>query len=146
MIKISKSSYLKFNNIKFKCAIGKNGIKSNKTEGDKSTPSGSYKIISIYYRKDRIKNLRTTITKKSIKKNMGWCDDISSENYNKLVKIPYEFSFEKLYRKDHLYDIICVLNYNTCNIKKNKGSAIFIHLANSKYKPTNGCIALKKKI
>ena len=30
-------------------------------------------------------------------------------------------------------------------IKKNKGSAIFIHVSNNKYSPTQGCIALKKK-
>ena len=30
------------------------------------------------------------------------------------------------------------------NIKPNKGSAIFIHLTKN-YKPTAGCIALKKK-
>ena len=30
-------------------------------------------------------------------------------------------------------------------IKKNKGSAIFIHISNNKYSPTQGCIAIKKK-
>ena len=28
--------------------------------------------------------------------------------------------------------------------KKNKGSAIFIHVSNKNYKPTKGCIAIKK--
>ena len=30
-------------------------------------------------------------------------------------------------------------------IKKNKGSAIFLHLANKKFSSTKGCIAIKKK-
>jgi L,D-peptidoglycan transpeptidase YkuD (ErfK/YbiS/YcfS/YnhG family) len=30
-------------------------------------------------------------------------------------------------------------------IIKNKGSAIFIHLATRNYSPTSGCIGLKKK-
>ena len=30
-------------------------------------------------------------------------------------------------------------------IKKNKGSAIFIHVAKNNFKKTEGCIALKKK-
>ena len=76
---------------------------------------------------------------------MGWCDDPLSKNYNKLIKLPSTFINEKLYRKDKLYDLILVLNYNFKPIIKNKGSAIFIHIANKNYKKTMGCIGLKKK-
>jgi L,D-peptidoglycan transpeptidase YkuD (ErfK/YbiS/YcfS/YnhG family) len=76
---------------------------------------------------------------------MGWCDDPKSRNYNKQIKLPSKFSHEKLYRKDSLYDLVLVLNYNTNPIIKSKGSAIFLHIANDSYKRTKGCIALKKK-
>ena len=76
---------------------------------------------------------------------MGWCDDPRSKNYNKLVKLPSKFSYEKLYKKNNIYDIILVLNYNMKPIIKNKGSAIFIHVATKDYKKTEGCIAMKKK-
>ena len=76
---------------------------------------------------------------------MGWCDDPSSNKYKKLVKYPFKYKAEKLYRTDNLYDIIFVLNYNMSPIKKNKGSAIFLHLADKKFNATNGCIAIKKK-
>jgi len=145
MIKIHNSSYLEFNSKKYKCAIGKNGIRTFKKEGDSSTPAGTYRIIKIYYRKDRINNLKTKIKKIAIKKNMGWCDDSKSKKYNKLVLLPCSYTNEKLYRKDNLYDIVCVLNYNTNIVKKNKGSAIFIHIAKKKYSPTKGCVALNKK-
>jgi L,D-peptidoglycan transpeptidase YkuD (ErfK/YbiS/YcfS/YnhG family) len=75
---------------------------------------------------------------------MGWCDDPKSSLYNKEIKLPFNFSHEKLYRNDHLYDLILVLNYNTSPIRKNKGSAIFFHIANKSYKKTKGCVALKK--
>ena len=75
---------------------------------------------------------------------MCWCDDPKSKNYNRLVKKSSKFSFEKLYRKENIYDIILVLNYNMFPIIKNKGSAIFIHIAKKNYKKTKGCIALKK--
>ena len=75
---------------------------------------------------------------------MAWCDDPSSKKYNKLVILHFKFSHEKLYKKENVYDIILVLNYNTNPIKKNKGSAIFIHVAKKNYKKTEGCIALKK--
>ena len=76
---------------------------------------------------------------------MIWCDDIKSSYYNRQVYLPTEFSHEKLYRKDRIYDIIITLDYNTNPIIKNKGSAIFLHVAKKNYKPTAGCIALKKK-
>ena len=76
---------------------------------------------------------------------MGWCDDSKSRDYNKLVKLPFNYNHEKLYKRENIYDIILVLNYNMNPIKKNKGSAIFIHVAKNNFKKTEGCIALKKK-
>ena len=75
---------------------------------------------------------------------MGWCDDTNSNKYNKLIKLPFNFSCEKLYKKSNIYDIIIVLNFNMNPVKKNKGSAIFIHVAKKGFKNTEGCIALKK--
>ena len=40
--------------------------------------------------------------------------------------------------------LVHVLNYNMNPIKKNKGSAIFLHLGNKYLKPTKGCVAIKK--
>ena len=75
---------------------------------------------------------------------MGWCDDPKSKYYNKLIRFPFSFSFEKLYRKDNIYDLILVLNYNINPIKKNKGSAIFIHIAKRNFSSTKGCVAIRK--
>ena len=75
---------------------------------------------------------------------MGWCDDPLSKNYNKLIKIPSEYNYEKLYKKNNVYDIILVLNYNMNPVVKNKGSAIFIHVTKANYKKTEGCVAIKK--
>ena len=75
---------------------------------------------------------------------MGWCDDPKSKEYNKLISLPFNFKHEKLYKRENTYDIVLVLNYNMNPIKKNKGSAIFIHVANNNYKSTEGCIAIKK--
>ena len=144
MIIINKSGYLKYKNFKFHCSLGKAGIKKKTKEGDQVTPKGIFKVIKIYYRKDKIKKIISPIKKIQIKKNMGWCDDPKSDLYNQQIKLPSKFSYEKLYRKDGLYDIILVLNYNTSPIVKKKGSAIFIHIAKRKFKPTEGCIGLKK--
>jgi L,D-peptidoglycan transpeptidase YkuD (ErfK/YbiS/YcfS/YnhG family) len=144
MIIIKKTGYLQYKNLKFRCALGKAGIKKKEKEGDNVTPKGIFKITSMYYRPDRIKNITTAVKKIKIKKNIGWCDDPDSHFYNQQISLPNKFGHEKLYRNDHLYDLILVINYNTNPIIKNKGSAIFIHIAKKNYKKTKGCIALKR--
>jgi L,D-peptidoglycan transpeptidase YkuD (ErfK/YbiS/YcfS/YnhG family) len=139
-----KKQFLYYNNYRIKCAIGKRGIKTKRKEGDFITPKGIFKIKLILYRKDRIKNFKSFLPKLSITKKMGWCNDPKSKKYNKLIKYPFNFSSEKLFRKENVYDIILVLNYNMDPTKRNKGSAIFIHIAKKKYNATEGCIAIKK--
>jgi L,D-peptidoglycan transpeptidase YkuD (ErfK/YbiS/YcfS/YnhG family) len=145
MIIINKSGFLKYRDHKFKCALGKAGIGIKKTEGDNITPKGNFKIIKVYYRKDKIKKVHTKLRLIQIKKKMGWCTDPNNKDYNKQIKLPTKFNHEKLYRSDSLYDLILFINYNTNPIIKKRGSAIFIHIAKKKYNPTAGCIALKKK-
>ena len=145
MIVINKSKYLKYKDLKFKCALGKAGIRKKKKEGDNITPKGIYKIIKIYYRDDRIKKISSKFRLIKITKNMGWCDDPKSKKYNQLIKLPNKYSHEKLYKKNNTYDLLLVLDYNMKPIVKNKGISIFIHVAKRNYKPTAGCIALKKK-
>ena len=144
MIIVRNNGYLEYKNFKFRCALGKAGVKTKIKEGDNITPKGTYKILNIYYRKDRIKKIKSSINKIKINKNMGWCDDTLSKYYNKQIKLPSKFSHEILYRKDNIYDIVCVINYNINPTLKNKGSAIFLHITKKKYQRTKGCIALKK--
>ena len=144
MIIINKSGYLKYKDFKFKCAFGKAGVGDKKIDGDNITPKGTFGIVKIFYRSDRVKKISSKFKLIKITKNMGWCDDPKSKNYNKLIKLPSKFSYEKLYRKDNLYDLILVLNYNINPTIKNKGSAIFIHVKNGNFKKTKGCITLKK--
>ena len=124
--------------------MAKEELVLKKKEGDNITPKGKFKIKLIMYRKDRILNFKTKLTKLGIYKNMGWCDDPLSKNYNKLIRFPFAYNAEKLYRNDNIYDIVLVLNFNTDPIIKNRGSAIFIHIAKKNYKNTEGCIAIKK--
>ena len=139
-----KNKFLIYGNYKVKCAIGKRGIRKKRKEGDLITPKGNYSIKKLFYRKDRVNKLKTKLKKNIINKNFGWCDDPKSRKYNQLIKYPFNYSYEKLYRKDRIYDIILVLDYNINPIKKNIGSAIFIHVAKNNYMRTKGCVAIKK--
>ena len=142
MIKLKNKDTLLFDEFEFKCSIGKNGISSKKIEGDKKTPKGTFSIGHLFYRSDKFKNIETKLKKIKIKKNMGWCDDPHHKNYNRLIKTNNKIKHEKLFRKDSAYDLLIPINYNYPKTKKNKGSAIFIHLTKN-YKKTLGCIALK---
>ena len=140
-----KNKFLYFDNYKLRCAIGKRGITDSKKEGDQKTPKGTFKFKSIFYRKDKLSNFKSFIRKRIIKKNMGWCDDPKSRSYNKLIKLPFKQSAEKMWLKSGIYDIVLVVNYNLRPVIKNKGSAIFLHLAKRNYSPTKGCIAVNKE-
>tara|TARA_Y100000816_G_C26051148_1_gene551149 strand:+ start:838 stop:1332 length:495 start_codon:yes stop_codon:yes gene_type:complete len=136
---------LKFDEFLFKCSIGKKGLTKKKIEGDKKTPIGKFSLGNLYYRSDRILKPITRLKCIKIRKEMGWCDDIQSEKkYNKLVNINEKVKHERLYRKDHKYDLLIPIKYNTKKPKLGKGSAIFLHLT-SNFIPTKGCVALKKK-
>jgi len=128
----------------FKCCVGKNGLSFNKKEGDKKTPKGIFNLGHLYFRANKIKKIKTNLKLIKINKNMGWCNDCKSKNYNKLIKTNLKEKHEKLYRKDYKYDLFIPILYNYKNPIPNNGSCIFLHLTNNYY-PTAGCIALKKK-
>ena len=155
VINLNKNYFLKVGNKAFRCQIGTGGLKNaaKKVEDDKTTPIGKWYLESLYYRSDRV--LRPKFKKKNVlkinrvTKNCGWCDDIKSQYYNKYINInnfpSLEINYEKLWREDNAYDIIIAISHNTKPVIKNKGSAIFIHCSFEDIRPTNGCIALKKR-
>ena len=136
---------LRIDDFYFKCCIGKNGLSKRKREGDYKTPIGTFKIEELYFRKDRIRKPKTSLKVIEINQSMGWCDDIKHPSkYNRLIKVNNKVKHEKLLRKDNKYDLLIQIRYNRKNPKVGLGSCIFIHLTKD-YKPTAGCIALKRK-
>mgnify|MGYP006266584793 CR=1 FL=1 len=127
------------------CAIGRGGIIVRKREGDGGTPRAVLKLLNIYIRRDHWPSRSSTFPIKTIRKNHGWCDDVKSSRYNRLVHLPFAASHETLWRDDHLYDIILETNWNSKPAQRGRGSAIFIHLARVGLKPTEGCLALSRK-
>ncbi len=135
-------STVTLNNRTYRCAIGENGVTREKMEGDNKTPIGCFPIREILYRADKIEKPKTTLPLFSIKENDGWCDDTEDPHYNQKITLPYHSHHERLWRDDDIYDIVFVLGYNDDPIIKNRGSAIFMHVARENYTPTEGCIAL----
>ncbi len=135
---------ISFNGKKYPCLLGRSGIVSaeDKKEGDGATPAGEWAMRRVFYRADKINTPKTKLPMQSILKNIGWCDDANCQSYNKLVELPHDGSYEKMWRNDKLYDLVVELGYNDSPAIKNKGSAIFMHVMHPNKTPTEGCIAL----
>ena len=144
IIKLKNKDKLIVSSFVFKCSIGKNGLKKNKIEGDKSTPIGTFQLGDLYWRPDRVKKPETSLKCIPITKNMKWCNDENSKFYNKEFTKNIDIRHEKLFRRDCKYNYFILIRYNYKKVVKGKGSAIFIHLTKN-YKKTDGCVALKEK-
>jgi L,D-peptidoglycan transpeptidase YkuD (ErfK/YbiS/YcfS/YnhG family) len=129
---------------RWRCALGAGGVREDKVEGDAATPVGEFPLRRIYYRNDRIVLPRVELPARPINERDGWCDDPRSPTYNRLVRIPNEWSHEKMWREDELYDVVVVVGYNDDPPEGEWGSAIFLHLARADYSPTQGCVAFAR--
>jgi len=134
-----------FGNLRFPAVIGRSGVSSAKREGDGATPRGTWTLLAVFYRPDRLRRPQTGLPLDPLRPGFGWCDDPSDRNYNRLVALPYRASHERLWRKDHLYDVIAVLDYNFKRRAQRRGSAIFLHVARRGFAPTAGCVAMKRE-
>ncbi len=125
-----------------RCAVGRAGITSHKREGDGATPRGSFRLLAALYRPDRLPRPITSLPLTAIDPDAGWCDDPADRNYNRAVRLPYKARHETLWRKDHLYDVVVVLDYNVDPVTPGAGSAIFLHLGHDDFAPTSGCVVV----
>ncbi|MCL6229107.1 L,D-transpeptidase family protein [Bartonella bilalgolemii] len=127
---------------RFFCALGRAGISAFKREGDGATPLANMRCLGGFRNNFYRYFPRSNLAIRHIQAHDGWCDASGDANYNRLVRLPYPKSAEKMQREDGLYDMGLILDWNIRERKMAKGSAIFIHLARNNYMPTEGCIAL----
>lgn len=142
-IRVTESGRLYFADTQYPCTLGKAGLTADKKEGDNKTPVGCFPLKECWYRADKIPAPITVLPLRIIQQDDGWCDDVRSPFYNQHVKLPFEGSHETLWRDDDKYDIIVTLGYNDRPLIPGKGSAIFLHLADPDWGPTQGCVGLK---
>jgi L,D-peptidoglycan transpeptidase YkuD (ErfK/YbiS/YcfS/YnhG family) len=143
-IDVFSSGVLELAGKKYRCSLGRGGVAEKQSEGDGITPVGNYPLRQIYYRADRIAPPTTKLPLTPIGSDDGWCDDPKSPDYNRLIKLPSQYSHEKLWRGNNLYDIVVPIGYNDDPAVAGKGSAIFVHIAQPDYSPTEGCVALSR--
>ncbi|TPG58069.1 hypothetical protein EAH89_08870 [Roseomonas nepalensis] len=127
---------------RWRCAIGRGGIRADKSEGDGATPRALLPLRRVLYRADRLPPPRCAVPVEPLAPSDGWCDDPADAAYNRPVTLPHPARHETMWRDDHVYDIVGVLGWNDAPVVRGRGSAIFLHLARPDYAPTEGCVAL----
>jgi L,D-peptidoglycan transpeptidase YkuD (ErfK/YbiS/YcfS/YnhG family) len=125
------------------CSIGPAGIRKMKREGDGTTPAGIWPARYVLYRSDRVRRPETGLPVQIISANDGWCDDPASGSYNRPVSLPSSYSHERLWREDHVYDVVLVIGHNDDPPVRGRGSAVFVHVRRPDCGPTHGCVAFE---
>jgi L,D-peptidoglycan transpeptidase YkuD (ErfK/YbiS/YcfS/YnhG family) len=124
-------------------ALGRAGIRADKREGDGATPRGRFRLVRLWWRADRRPRPQTLLPVREIRKNDAWCEDPADRRYNRPIRLPVRAGGDRLWRDDHLYDLIVELDHNTRPRVARRGSAVFVHVARPGFRPTAGCVALR---
>jgi len=125
------------------CALGRAGVTRAKREGDGASPAGRFRLLGAFYRPDRMPRPRTRLPLRALRPTDGWCDDPSDRRYNRLIRLPEAARHERMWRDDHVYDVVLDVAWNRGPIVRGRGSAIFLHLARPGFAPTEGCVAIE---
>jgi L,D-peptidoglycan transpeptidase YkuD (ErfK/YbiS/YcfS/YnhG family) len=137
---------LQAGNLVLPCALGRSGPRPDKREGDGASPVGRFRLLQVFYRADHGPRPRTGLPLRRIRPQDGWSDDPLDRRYNRPVRLPCPTGHERMWRDDHLYDAVIDIACNRGPIVKRRGSAIFLHLARPGFAPTEGCVAVDRRM
>ncbi len=141
---VSGDGYARWGGRQFRCAIGPAGPRRDKREGDGATPVGRFVFRQVLYRPDRVPAPETRLPVRALSPEDGWCDDPADPQYNRPVRLPYAARHERLWLEEAVYDVIVVIGHNDEPPVPGMGSAVFLHVAQPDYGPTEGCVALAR--
>ena len=144
-IQVTADGWLHQGAQRYRCALGRGGVRPDKREGDGATPAGLFPLRRLLYRADRLARPNSKLPMAEIQPTDGWCDDPGDAAYNRAVMLPHGASAESMWRSDELYDLVVITGHNDNPVVPGEGSAIFIHVASPDYGPTEGCVALARQ-
>lgn len=142
-ISVDPSGFVTCGANRWRCALGRGGVGVKRAEGDGMSPIGAFALGRVWWRADRLDRPESGLSTFELTQDLGWCDDPAQDDYNRLVVLPHAGGCEHLWRDDHAYDVVVEVAFNSEPILRGKGSAIFMHVAQPSFSPTEGCIALE---
>jgi len=123
--------------------LGRAGIAANKREGDGATPRGRFRLLRLWWRADRAPRPATLLPAQRIDSALAWCEDPADRRYNRPFRRSANEPGDRLWRGDHLYDLVIEISHNTRPRVARRGSAVFVHVARPDRSGTAGCVALR---
>ena len=131
--------------LRIPCAIGRGGITAAKREGDLASPEGTWRLLWLYWRPDRLRAPVTGLPAVALGPQQGWSEAPDDPCYNRPVTHPHPYPADRMARGDRLYDLCAVTDQNFAPVRPAGGSAIFVHLWRKPRHPTAGCIAFQRR-
>jgi L,D-peptidoglycan transpeptidase YkuD (ErfK/YbiS/YcfS/YnhG family) len=125
--------------------LGRAGIAADKREGDGATPRGRFRLVRLWWRADRAPRPPTRLPVRRIDAALAWCEDPADRRYNRPFRRSANEPGDRLWREDHLYDLVIELSHNTRPRVAGRGSAVFLHVARPDRSGTAGCVAFAAK-
>ena len=122
------------------CGYGKNGLNSNRHEGDSTTPVGSFPIL---YAFGKATNPGTAMTYRDITPHSYLSGE--HDTYNTWVESPYRKMNGEHLTDYYQYKYAMNIGFNINPTVLGKGSAIFLHCKSVDRWFTAGCVSLEEK-
>ena len=138
----ASQGWLAAGHVRVPVALGASGIRPDKREGDGATPRGAFRLVRLWWRRDRAQRPPTRLPVRHIRQSDAWCENPRDRRYNRRIELAADAGDDRLWREDHLYDFVIELDHNTRPRVAGRGSAVFVHLARPGFRPTAGCVAL----
>lgn len=130
--------------------VGRNGVKSDRREGDGTTPLGSFGLVEIF---GSARRAESSLPYRKVRRGDCWISDVTSPDYNRRVRDPNcRAPNENLWRisRSGPYEWAVVSDFNLVEPIPGKGSAIFLHVnardAMGRTKPTSGCVSVSRSV
>lgn len=126
--------------------VGKNGVRTNKREGDGSTPAGFFPIGRTMY--GNSPNPGVAFRYVRLRCGDWWVEDSRSPAYNTFQRVgcirrpPFRVTTPDMSTSPRAYAHLAVVEYNMHPVVPGRGSGIFLHMQIGK--ATSGCISLRR--
>jgi L,D-peptidoglycan transpeptidase YkuD (ErfK/YbiS/YcfS/YnhG family) len=130
----------------FGARVGYNGLSGNRSEGDGTTPTGTFRIGPTMYGNEA--NPGVSYRYRRIVCGDWWDEDPSSPTYNTFQHVkcgsrpPFRIKSDGMWQQPRAYPYLAVVEFNMRPVVPGRGSGIFLHAQTGE--ATEGCISLRR--
>lgn len=126
--------------------LGANGLSASRSEGDGTTPAGTFRIHPTMYGNESNPGVAFRYVK--VRCGDWWDEDPSSRTYNSFQRVgcgrrpPFAVKSDGMWQSLGAYPYLAVIEFNMRPVVPGRGSGIFLHASTGG--PTNGCVSIAR--